>query len=61
LAPHCAQNFEPAALACPQAAQLSACGVPHWGQKRLSPGISLPQLGQALDEDMGDHIEVLRG
>src|SRR5580693_5295710 len=46
--PHCAQNREPAALAWPQAAQLKACAVPHCGQKLLSPGISLAQLGQAL-------------
>src|SRR5579863_8622390 len=54
--PHCAQKREPGALAWPQAAQLRACGAPHWGQKRLSPGISLLQLGQALVFAMQDHI-----
>src|SRR5579863_10543113 len=54
--PHCAQKREPGALAWPQAAQLKACGAPHCGQKRLSPGISLLQLGQALVFAMQNHI-----
>jgi hypothetical protein len=54
--PHCEQNREPGALAWPQAAQLNACGIPHCGQKRLSPGMSLLQLGQALVFAMADRI-----
>src|SRR5271155_4272597 len=48
LVPHCAQNFEPAALAWPQDAQAKACGAPHCGQNLLSLGMSLAQLGHAL-------------
>jgi hypothetical protein len=55
--PHCEQNREPGALAWPQAAQLNACGIPHCGQKRLSPGISLLQLEQALVFAMADRIQ----
>jgi hypothetical protein len=54
--PHCEQNREPGALALPQAAQLNTCGIPHCRQKRLSPGMSLLQLGQALVFAMADRI-----
>jgi hypothetical protein len=64
LVPHWAQKREPAALAWPQAPQLKACGAPHCGQKRLSPGISRLQLGQAFvfaiaDRITGGHVGVM--
>jgi hypothetical protein len=50
------QKREPGGLAWPQAPQFKACGVPHCEQKRLSAGISFPQLEQALVIAMSNHI-----
>jgi hypothetical protein len=64
LVPHWAQKREPGALAWPHAPQLKACGVPHCGQKRLSPGMLWLQLGQAFvfaiaDRITGGHVGVM--
>src|SRR5579862_5712580 len=45
LAPHCAQNFEPATLTVPHAAQAIFCGAPHCGQNLLTSGICAWQPG----------------
>jgi hypothetical protein len=46
LAPHWAQNFEPAAFSLPHAAHLGDCGAPHCGQKRLASAMLALQPGQ---------------
>jgi hypothetical protein len=41
------QKFAPTGFSCPQAAQPTGCGAPHWLQKRLPAGNAAPHWRQA--------------